>query len=58
MNSELTSGISILSKVAAVCAGENGTPSFPNKVVPIGKSVAVNIGKIVDGQMALLLATV
>jgi hypothetical protein len=44
--------------VAAVCAGENGTPSFPNKVVPIGKSVAVNIGKIVDGQMALLLATV
>jgi hypothetical protein len=29
-----------------------------SKVVPIGKSVAVNIGKIVDGQMALLLATV
>jgi hypothetical protein len=58
MNSELTSGISILrSKVAAVCAGENGTPFFPKKVVPIGKSVAV-IGKIVDGQMALLLATV
>jgi hypothetical protein len=31
---------------------------FQTKVVPIGKSVAVNIGKIVDGQMALLLATV
>jgi hypothetical protein len=30
---------------------------FQTKVVPIGKSV-VNIGKIVDGQMALLLATV
>jgi hypothetical protein len=30
---------------------------FQTKVVPIGKSVAV-IGKIVDGQMALLLATV
>jgi hypothetical protein len=55
MNSELTSGISILrSKVAAVCAGENGTPSFFQTVVPIGKSVV----NIVDGQMALLLATV
>jgi hypothetical protein len=41
----------------AVCAGEWET-SFFHKVVPVLKPVAFKVGKIVDGQIALLLAAV
>jgi hypothetical protein len=42
----------------AVCAGENGRSPFSTKVVPVLKPVAFKVGKIVDGQIALLLAAV
>jgi hypothetical protein len=56
MNSELISGRSVFrSNVVAVCAGWE-ISLFHTKVVPVLKPVAFKVGKIVDGQIALLLA--